>query len=462
MKGAMRSGLRSLSGLLLVTAMLSHPVLAAENLISVYHRALDNDPTFASARYTLEATKQKLPQAVSALLPSVALTGSTQRTLGATQYTATEPVDRGFNSSAWALQLTQPVLRMQNLYSYQQSQQQVDQASAQFEQAQQDLIIRVAQAYFDVLLSQDAIVVAQSQQQAAAEQQTVAQHGFDDGTTSITDVDEARARAELARAQLAAARNDLEAKQAELQKIIGDEEAPPALAPLETVLVLPRPDPAEVQPWVDRARDNNPVVRAARAVHNAAAIDIKKARALYLPTVDLTASYGGNYSSGNITNPTDYTTRDNYKQIGLQLNLPILDGGGIHSQNVEARLREQKAQADWDVARRQAATDARQAYTAVLSELSQVDALEAAVASTTNAVRGNRAGYQAGLRINSEVLNAVQQLGSAQQDLAKARVELLMQGLKLKAAAGILTEADLAAINRMLEMPTDKLAFAGP
>jgi outer membrane protein len=420
----------------------------ADDLLDVYRLAQTNDPTFESARYALEATRQQVPQALSALLPSVAGSGTVGRTLGTTAYTDTPVVDRGFKSYTWKLQLTQPLIRAENLYAYDESHLLLEQAKAQFEQARQDLILRVAQAYFDTLLAQESVAVAEVQIKSAEEQQAVAERGYTDGTTSVTDVHEAKARADLARSDRVAALNTLDVKKAELEKIIGPLQAP--LAPLQADVAFPHPDPDNDTAWRTRAQEDNPAVRAQKAALQLASADVGRQRSQRLPTVDVIASYGRNYSSGNIDNPIDYSTQAGVKQIGLQLSMPILDAGGIHATVMEAKAKENKARADLEVARRQAGADAREAFMAIASGLSQLEALNSAVASTDSSVQGNRAGYKAGLRINSDVLQAEQQLGSTQRDLAKARYDLLLQGLKLKAAAGTLSESDLSGINGML------------
>jgi len=177
---------------------------------------------------------------------------------------------------------------------------------------------------------------------------------------------------------------------------------------------------------------------------------VARTRAQRLPTLDMVASAGRNYSSGNINNPDDFGTRASDQQIGLQLSLPIVDGGGIHALGLEAKANLRKAQADLDAIGRQSAAEAREAYFGIVSGLAQIKALESAVEAGESSVTGNGAGYRLGIRINSDVLDAEQQLYAARRDLAKARYDTVMQGLKLKAAAGDLGEADVLLIDRLL------------
>jgi len=426
------------------------PTVYATDLMQVYGQAQANDAVFESAGFTLQAAQEKVPQARSALLPSLGVNGDTSETRGGTTYTGTPEVTRSYKSYAWTLQLTQPVFRAEYYEAYDASKALAEQAVAQYAQAKQDLIVRVAQAYFDVVVAEEAVDAAAAQVRALNEQQQAANRSFSGGVASITDVDDSRSRAALADAQRVAAVDDLDSKLAALQAITGTE--PVALAILDPDATPPNPEPKEVRSWVDEARQSNLNVIAARAAVDAAEFELKRTQALRLPNVDLIAAYGGNYSSGNIINPSNYASRVRDGQVSLQLSMPLLDGGGFKAQVHEARAKHRKAEAELDVAQRQAALDARQAYAGVLNGLAQVEALKAAVAAGANSVRGNRIGYGLGIRINSDVLNSEQQLYSARRDLAKARYDTLLQGLKLKAAAGELGQEDLRAINRMLLM----------
>ncbi len=421
----------------------------ARDLSDLYALAQSNDPTFQSARHAWEAARQRRPEAFSALLPALSATGSAARTEGRTQYTGTAEIDRSFNSDEWTVQLAQPLLRADKLLAYDEARTVVEQALAQFDAAQQDLILRLSRAYFDAIVAERNVVAARAQVEALEEQLRAAQHSYDAGVASITDVDDTRSRASLAEAQRVAAMNDLESSRAALEAITG--QPPSGLSPLRTDVSLPTPVPADVTTWVRRATDDNASVRAAQAVVKGAQYEVDRSRAQRLPSVDLVASYGGSYAGGNINEPIDFGTKVRDKQISVQFSMPLLDGGGMHAQVVEARAQRAKAQSDLDAAQRQAALDARQSYSAVLSGAAQVQALQTAVTAGRNAVKGNRVGYGLGIRINSDVLNAEQQLYSSMHDLDKARYDTLYSGLKLKAAAGQLSDHDLVAINALLQ-----------
>jgi outer membrane protein len=419
------------------------------DLTELYGLARLNDPTFQGAQFALQAAVQKEPQAFSALLPALAATGSEGWTNGSTLYTGTPRVTRGFQGNDWALQLTQPLYRAQNWIAYQESHAVVEQAVAQYAGAEQDLALRTAQAYFDVLVAEESIAAADAQVTAFTEQLNAASRSFKAGVSSVTDVDDARSREALAEAQREASKGELDGKRAALEAIVGA--LPDSLSLLRAGAKVPPPDPPDVATWIDRAKSGSPVVKAAEAADAIAEREYKRTRALRLPTVDLTASYGGNYSSGNIINPVDYASNVKDRQLNVQVSVPLFDAGGIHAQVAEARARHAKATADVETARRQVTVDARQAYAAITSGIVQIHALEAAIIAGRSAVKGNQAGYGLGIRINSDVLNAQQQLYGTLRDYAKARYDALLQGLKLKAAAGALSEADLRDIDRLFD-----------
>ena len=420
----------------------------AEDLLAVYRLAQASDPTFASAQYAFDAAREKIPQARANLLPVAALSANDGNTRADTAFTDVAPVDRNMKSWGWTLQLTQPLLRVGGLYAYRESGYLVDQAEAQFAQARQDLMLRAAQAYFGVIVAQDAIAAADAQVAALEEQLAQVTRGAKLGTHSQTDIDDTKSRLGSARSQRVAAKNELESAKAELEKIVGKQID--LLAVLNSGAVPPPPSPADSHAWMDQARHDNPAVLAQRAALEAARQDIKKNRSDHLPTLDAIANVGGNYASHSLTTPEDFSTRAHQHEVGLQLNVPLYSGGAVNSKVREATATMLKTQSDLDAASRQAATNAQQAYAGVTNGLAQIEALNTAVESGQSALKGNQVGYRLGIRINIDVLNAQQQLFTAQRDLSKARYETLLQGLKLKAAAGVLSEADLLAVNAML------------
>lgn len=420
----------------------------AADLLDIYRLALRNDPTFEVARYTLKAAREKYPQAVAGLLPAVNASGTNNVTRAQNVFSNAPGVTRDVHAWNWSLQLTQPLIRIQNVYAYDEAKVALEQAQAQYNLAEQDIILRITQAYFGVMASREGIKVAEAELSATEEQLQLAKRGFENGVAAITDVREGQSRADLARAHLVEARNELDAKSAELGKIV--DEVPEQLAALGPSVPIPPPQPNDQQFWIDQARETSPAMRAARSALLVAEAQVGKSRAEHTPTLDLVASYGENYSSGSTTMPTDFASRGQTRQVGVQFNIPLFAGGGTSSRVAEAIANKYRAGAELEVARRQAATDARLAFAGVVNGLSQITALESTVESNQSMVNESHAGYKLGVYNNFKVLDAEQRLYTAKRDLVKARYETLFQALKLKAATGALSEDDLIRANDLL------------
>ena len=434
----------SLIATLIASAFVALNVQAAD-LLQVYKEALANDAQYASARATLAAGQEKVTQGRAGLLPTVAVSGSYNRSsVDSTQSGVT--IDTRPNSSGYTVSLSQPLLRWANWEQYQQGKLSVAASEAQFAQAQQDLIVRVSQAYFDVLTSQDALASVQAQKIAITEQLAAAKRNFEVGTTTITDTHEAQARYDLAVAQEFAAQSDLDIRRTALEQIIG--KPPVALAGLRPGVKLSAPEPAQIDKWVNSAETQNYGVTGQQLALEIAQREIKRNRAGHLPTVDLVASRNHSNQSSSTLAPSGSVSNTN--TVGVQWAIPIFSGFAIDSRVREAIALEDKARSDLENTRRTAAQGARQSFLAVNSGLAQVKALEAAEVSSQSALESNRLGYQVGVRINIDVLNAQQQLYSTRRDLAKARYDTLMNSLRLKSAAGALKEDDLAQINALL------------
>ena len=438
-----------LSGVIAIamTAGLSQ-VAGAADLVSVYRDAIQYDAQFAGARASLEAGREKLPQGRAGLLPLIVAGASTTWNDTDIQLRAAVPVaSSAYNTHAWSVTLTQPLFRWQNWVSYNQAELAVGLAETQFVLAKQDLILRVATAYFDALLAEDTLATAQAQRVAIAETLESAKRNFEVGTATITDTHEAQARFDLATAQLIGAQNDLAVKRYALQVLIGKDV--PSLKRLGGGVALSRPQPEDIGKWVEMAQTGGLGVQISAASLEIADREIDRQRSGHLPTLDLVATRSNSGQGRNLSVPTgvdsDATT------VGLQLSLPLFAGGAVASRDREAVALKDKAQADLDNARRSAAQGARTAFLGVTSGLSQVKAFEAALTSSQSALDSNKLGYEVGVRINIDVLNAQSQLYDTRQKLAKARLDTLLALLKLKAAAGGLGEADLASVNTLLE-----------
>jgi outer membrane protein len=422
----------------------------AADLLDVFRQAQTSDAVYAGARATWAAAQERIPQGRAGLLPQATVTANTlynDRTVNfRTPFIPGSSTQ--FNSNAITVNITQPIYRRQNLIAYEQAHSQVDQADAQFAQAAQDLIVRVAQGYFDVLLAQDNVALAQAQKTAIGQQLEQAKRNFEVGTATITDTHEAQARYDLTVSQEIAAQNDLELRRRSLEQIIA-QPAPP-LAPLSTRLALKPPEPAVMDTWVDEARRTNLQVRAAESGLQIATQTIERARAGHYPTLDAIASYQEQAQGAGISGVQSPGFDARVKAIGLQVTIPIYQGGLVNSQVRESIANEDRARQDLENARRTAEFNVRQAYLGVSSGLAQVQALQAALVSSESQLESTRLGQQVGVRTQVDVLNAQQQLYTARRDLAQARYNYVMSLLKLKAAIGQLTEGDITDVNRWL------------
>ncbi|MDE2584031.1 MAG: TolC family outer membrane protein [Betaproteobacteria bacterium] len=439
---------------LMFSSLLFAGAAQAADLLQVYKEALENDAQYAAAKANLDAGREKLPQGRALLLPTIGLAANTMwndvslegRTSPAMQ------ANGRYNSNGYTLSLSQPLFRWQNWMQYDQSKFQVAQAEAQFVLARQDLILRVSQAYFDVLYAQENLRFLQAQKTAISQQLALAKKSFEVGAATVTDTHEAQSRYDLATAQEIAAESDLEVKRHALQSIIS--RAPGALASLRTPASLDTPKPARMDDWVSAAEKDNLNVQVQQAQAEIADREVGKQRAGHYPTVDLVATRG-RASQTAFVNPIIGAVGPGFDQdtttVGVQLNIPLFQGGAVVSKQREAEAGRESARAALEYTRRQAALGARQYFLWVINGLAQVRALEAAQVSSQSALDSNKLGYEVGVRINIDVLNAEQQLYSTQRDLAKARFDTLMAQLRLKGAVGSLADEDLQQINALLE-----------
>ena len=438
--------MRLLTAALAISAAM--PVQSAD-LLEIFRLAQSADAVYGSARAAWTATQEKLPQGRSGLLPSASLSASTQYNDRSIHFRDPNLVGSNtqFNSNVYSLSITQPLYRRQNTVVYEQAKTQLEQADAVLAQAAQDLIARVSQAYLDVLLAQDNVALAGAQKTAIAEQLAQAKISFEVGTATITDTHEAQARYDLSVSQEIAARSDLEIKTRALDQLIG--RAAPSLAPLSPALKLLSPEPAVINKWVEEARSNNLLVRAAESALTLAGQEVERNRGAHYPTLDAFATLSENRSgAGNLGGAG---TDINNKIIGLQLAVPLYQGGLVNSRVREAMANEEKARQDLENARRTAELNARQNYMGVTRVIAQVKALEAALTSSQSALDSSRLGREVGVRTQVDVLNAQQQLFSARRDLAQAKYNYILSTLRLKAAVGRLAEEDLSAVSAWLE-----------
>jgi outer membrane protein len=433
---------------LLGLACLSSPAFPAD-IVQVYREALANDAQYAAARATVEAGREKLPQGLAGLLPAVGATAGSvwneNRYHGGSQ----PSWKNDYNTHAYNVSLTQPLFRWQNVVQYGQAQWQVAQAEAIFAQASQDLILRVAQAYFDVLYAQENLAAVRSNKEAIAQQLAQAKQNFEVGTATITDAHEAQSRYDLSIAQELAGENELEVKRFALSVIVGREIG--ELARLRADAKLLPPQPANMEKWVEAAENDSFEVQAQQAALEVAQGEVEYARAGHYPTLDVVANYGRNAAGPSASGGSSLQT--DTRNIGLQLSIPLYEGGAVGSRTREAIAKRSAAQSLLENARRAATLDARQSFLGVVNGLAQIQALDAALVSSVSALEANKLGYEVGVRINIDVLNAEQQVYITRRDLAKARFDTLLAQLGLKAAVGALSEDDLEAIRSLFEAP---------
>ncbi|HVZ46633.1 MAG TPA: TolC family outer membrane protein [Ramlibacter sp.] len=420
------------------------PAARAESLLALYDLAKAQDATWQSARSQYDANLARAEQARAGLLPTVGLSAGISRSAIDIDV---PPTDREYTTQGASISASQPLYRPANLATYRQAKWQADQAAQQLKQASQDLIVRVSQAYFDVLAAQDTLAFVQAQKAAVAEQLASAKRNFEVGTSTITDTREAQARYDLVIAQEIAADNDLRVKKLALDTLVGKADAKPD--PIAAPMSVPPPQPADPQAWVQQAETASPAIEQARAAVEIAGLEVEKARAGHKPTVDLTANYGWQRNlEGNSSTPFTFTPKSG--TVGVTFNMPLFSGFAVENRVRETLSLEDKAKSDLDATRRSVAQQVRTAYFGVVSGQSQVKALEAAEASSQSALDANRLGYQVGVRINIDVLNAQSQLYQTKRDLAQARYNVLLGHLKLRQANGTLEEGDVARLNTLV------------
>jgi outer membrane protein len=420
--------------------------------MQVYRDAQRYDAVYAAARQTLAAGRERLPQGRALLLPTLNLSANAQaaRLDSESRNTALTPsFTREPRTLGYTVTFAQPIYRPQNYLQYKQSELQVMQAEATFSQAGQDLIVRTAQAYFDVLAALDTLEVVRSQKTATGEQLAAAKRNFEVGTATITDTHEAQSRFDLISAQEIAALNDLQTKYQALQLITG--KAYKELKGLRPEVKLAPPNPENMESWVELSEKQGYPVVIADAGAEIAALEARRASSGHLPTLDAVATYGQTGQSASSTSATSPAGADvTTATIGLQFAMPLYQGGSISSREREAAALSLKSKDDLENARRTAAVSTRQNYLLVINGISAIAALEQAMISSQSSLDSNKLGYEVGVRINIDVLNAQQQLYSTRRDLAVARYNTIVNQLKLKSLAASLREEDLEEVNRVL------------
>ena len=431
-------------GLAIASALMAMSV-QAQNLAELYDSARAFDASYQSAKLQYDANLARAEQARAGILPTAGISAGVSRT----GFQNNNPVtDRSFSTQNAALTASQPLYRPANLATYQQGLRQVDLAKAQLDVAEQDLIVRTSQGYFDVLAAQDTLAFVRAQKAAVAEQLASAKRNFEVGTSTITDTREAQARYDLVTAQEISAENDLRVKKLALDTLVGKTGAEPK--PLLIPVNLPAVTPTDVNAWVLQSEAVHPNIRQAQNNLEIADLEIAKAEAGHKPTLDAVASYNVQRNPSGTVTSLPNAFRTNTANIGLTFNLPLFAGFATQNRIRETLSLKDKAQSDLEGAKRSVALSTRTAYFGVQSGQGQVKALEAAELSSQSALDANKLGYQVGVRINIDVLNSQSQLFQTKRDLAQARYNVLLGGLRLRQANGTLAPADLLTVNTLL------------
>ncbi|HSG20484.1 MAG TPA: TolC family outer membrane protein, partial [Burkholderiaceae bacterium] len=421
-----------------VGGLMGHPMGQAQalTLAEAMGHALAHDPTYLAATQAREAGLEKRAQGRANLLPTISATADARKL-------DIDGVSRELDYRSYVVSLNQPLLDLAAIRAAQQGSQSAIAAEASFGTARQDALLRVAAAYFDVLNAQEALSVTQAEKKAIGEQLESAKRSFEVGTATVTDQQEAQARFDLILASEIRAQNSLNVKRQALSLIMG-QSLPAKLPDLRANLQIPSPTPMNAEDWVAQARAGNFGVLRAQADQERARLDVSRQVAGHLPSLDIVAAR----LRGRETTGIDSRSDSNY--VGLSLTVPIIAGGATTSLVREASALHNEARHKLDAARLAAEQTAREAYLTVVAGLAQISALQAAERSSQLALESNRLGYEVGVRINIDVLNAQQQLFAAQRDLAKARNDTLLASLQLRAAVGGLQPADVEAVSQVI------------
>ena len=419
----------------------------AQSLVDIYQQALSHDPTLASALSANQAAQELIEQGKALYRPTVNFNAEANEIGSDIRYLNNIPPGRSnFQTYKYGVDARQPIYRKQNLVQMDQAATQVSQADKQLYLSQQSLILRTTQVYFEVLIAQDKIDLIIAQKAAILSQLDQAKATFEVGTATITDVNEAQARYDLILAQENAAVNEYEIAKRSVQVITGD--IPQTLAPvkadIKTNAIMQSMDK-----WLEVAAQNNLNIQIQQDTLKYSEQEIERAKAGHLPTLDAVASYSDNYASGSVS---VFGAGNELKtgSIGLQLQIPLYQGGATTSRVRQAVLNKQKALNDVEFARRQAELETQRAYLNLNTSIAQVKAYEQALISSQSQVDSTKLGYEVGVRTSVDVLNAQQQFFSAKRDLLQSRYNYLVNIIRLKAASGIVAEVDLVDINQQL------------
>lgn len=438
-----------------LTTLLAAPQAFAVDIVGVHGLAAKNDPLLQAAMYRRDASNENRAQARSSLLPTLTASGSATRGDSQTSIAGIQVSDTDTDNENLRLQLTQSLYDPANYKRLDIAKGRVSQGEAVYQKAFQDFLVRVADTYFNVLTTIDGVTFAEAEEKALQRQFEQAEQRFEVGLTAVTDVHEARASYDNARARAIVARNRLADAKEGLRELTGQYFE--QLDPLQQTLPLVTPEPANAEEWVQIALANNPSVLSARHGVDIAEGNAGLQRAGRLPSLSFTAS------KNEFTN-NEFVLRDDFQnqigttalesddtQYGIQLNWSLYQGGGISSRTRQARAELNAAHQDLDVQQRATVRQTQNAYRAVMAGIQQVEAFGQALISAESALEATQAGFEVGTRTIVDVLIAEQRYFQAQRDNSNARHTYIVDHLRLKAAAGVLAEEDLGRVNNILD-----------
>jgi len=440
---------------LAAAGLMSMPALAVD-LIGVHDLAVDSDPRLQAAEFRRQATGENKAIARANLLPQLGATGTWNRGSSETEIPGFErTIDSDIDQDIYSLDLRQSLYRQANYESLDVARGQISQAEAVYQVAYQDFLLRVADRYFLVLTLTDGVTFAEAEEKAFQRQFEQAEQRFEVGLTAVTDVHEARASYDNARARAIVARNDLADAEEALRELTGKYFE--QYDALQEVLPLVEPDPNNAEAWVDFALQSNPSVLSSRAALEVAEASMRLARAGHYPTLDLrgtvrrfdnnkyqyTDPITGLQRSGSLT--------DDEYSVGFLLDIPIYRGGRVSAQTRQARYLMDASGQDLDDVQRAVVRQARNAYRAVIAGIQEVEAFQQASVSAESALEATQAGFEVGTRTIVDVLIAEQRKYQAQRDNSIARHAYILRHLRLKSVAGLLDADDLRVVNQLLE-----------
>ncbi len=433
---------------------ISNAQASPQSLLDIYQLAIANDPVLASVQSGTVAAQEKLEQGKALYRPSVNFNSGISVSQDHVKFMGASIFKNGeesFHTYDYGINVTQSLYNKEINAKFEQAKALVSQADNQQALAKQDLILRTTQAYFDELLAQDKIELIKSQKTSIIRQLDLAKANFDIGTSNVTDLNEAQARFDLINAQEIGALSELEVKQRSLESIIGD--PPRALLTVREDLMPIYPEPADMEDWVKISEQNNLNLLIQQQSLAIASQEVEKQNAGNLPTVNIVGGYNENHTNGSIYG-YGYDIKD--ASIGLQLQIPIYQGGSINSKIRESLANKEKAQDDVETTRRQVDLRTQESFLNLTSSIAQLKAYEQALKSSLTQLDSTNLGYKVGARTSLDVLNAQQQYFSAKRDLLESRYLYLINTLKLKSATGTLEVSDVEYINQQLVQKDDQ------